>query len=696
MSVPRKLAFNTNLINRYKLPPDLFWAMLLICAIPLGAAIFIHKFGFPIHIFSHVNFATAGKTFFNLWLVLAIGTAVITGAASFVDYHVKRELSTPLIGSILVCIALFDFFQLLIADGVIKLGINYTTSLYATWLLSRTLYALCLIFGTWYFILLNKKHVRGMPQKNGLLIRASSLFLITILACIIWLLIYEPFVFNNTYFSAFEAIPFAMFLFWGILILPYFHLRYPSIFSRMLVLGVIPAIGAELAMYMHTVPFDELFNTAYFLRFLSYLVPLWGISMNYIETISKEKNIVYRLDSEIHERLSAQKELEKREALLANAERIAHLGSWEYNTLSTDLKWSDEMYNIHGYVLNSIKPTMSIQERLIVPSYLNDVRKVFNTAIRNRSSYNIEYEIKRPTGELRFLFGQGSYLRKSHKLVGTVLDITELKEAQENLEIKIHELNRSNSELEQFAYVASHDLQEPLRKIKAFGDRLATKFGTLLPQEGSDYIHRMTSASLRMQTLIDDLLTFSRVGRSGEGMLEVNLKEIINGVITDLEVVVEKKNAHIVVDVSHSVNGISGQIRQLFQNLISNAVKFSKPGAQSEIRITSSLASSSDIHSRPGVASRVDYCKITVQDNGIGFNKEFAQKIFILFQRLHTRNNYEGTGIGLAVCKKIVDNHHGIIMAESEEGIGTTLIVFLPLYTNFNKMYATDQDFIGR
>jgi PAS domain S-box-containing protein len=258
-------------------------------------------------------------------------------------------------------------------------------------------------------------------------------------------------------------------------------------------------------------------------------------------------------------------------------------------------------------------------------------------------------------------------------------DITDIKKAQQSLEIKVSELNRSNSELEQFAYVASHDLQEPLRKIRAFGDRLQSKYSSQLPVEGIDYINRMQNASERMQTLIDDLLTFSRISRPTEEFKEVNLTDIIKGVLSDLEFTIEQKNARVTVAGNITFRVIPSQMRQLFQNLISNSLKFTKDGIKPEVNISiSKINGDVYLNSEINLGNK-EYCHIELRDNGIGFNNEYAEKIFTLFQRLHTRNEYEGTGIGLAVCKKIVENHNGLIEAKGTEGAGALFNIFIPL-----------------
>lgn len=270
-----------------------------------------------------------------------------------------------------------------------------------------------------------------------------------------------------------------------------------------------------------------------------------------------------------------------------------------------------------------------------------------------------------------------SQIHENEKLVGRVVlfkDITERKQAAEALEHKAAELTRSNAELEQFAFVASHDLQEPLRKIRAFGDRLRTKCGSALPEEGADYLGRMQNAAARMQTLIADLLTFSRVISRTEPFEEVDLGQITREVLSDLEVQIEKTSAKVEVGTLPKIEADPIQIRQLLQNLIGNALKFQRPESKPHIEINAKVMPSDDEYTFIG-----PICELTVKDNGIGFEEKYLEKIFAVFQRLHNRQEYEGTGIGLAVCRRIVDRHGGNITARSKPNEGATFIVRLPV-----------------
>ena len=286
-----------------------------------------------------------------------------------------------------------------------------------------------------------------------------------------------------------------------------------------------------------------------------------------------------------------------------------------------------------------------------------------------------------------------SPLNENGRAVGEVLvfkDITERKQAAETLARKADELARSNAELEQFAFVASHDLQEPLRKILAFGDRLKMRCDEANLTDGRDYLDRMQNAAARMRTLIDDLLTFSRVISHTEPFLPVKLGDIAREVLGDLETSIERSGAQVEVGELPTVEADAVQMRQLLQNLIGNALKFQPPGGKPVIRLEGRIVASAAARGHtafytqkvgdPVEAAAGEFCELTVADNGIGFDQEqYLEKIFAVFQRLHGRQEYEGTGIGLAVCRRIVDRHGGSITARSKLGEGATFVVLLPV-----------------
>ena len=272
--------------------------------------------------------------------------------------------------------------------------------------------------------------------------------------------------------------------------------------------------------------------------------------------------------------------------------------------------------------------------------------------------------------------------KNDERVFGVLLvstDISIFNASEEELRNKLYVLESAKESLEQFAYVASHDLQEPLRKIRAFGDRLTTKYAEQLEGSGQDYIARMQSAAERMQRLIDDLLQYSRVGRIQGEIREMNLTELVADVLEDVADSVEKNQARVLYQGLPAVEGEAWQIRQLFQNLISNALKFRRPDASPNILITAREVPSDEL-SRILKDHRLDttYYEISVADNGIGFDEKYLDRIFDIFQRLHGRNEYSGTGIGLAICRKIVESHHGALSARAALGQGATFSVILP------------------
>jgi signal transduction histidine kinase len=242
----------------------------------------------------------------------------------------------------------------------------------------------------------------------------------------------------------------------------------------------------------------------------------------------------------------------------------------------------------------------------------------------------------------------------------------------------IQQLRSTNEELDRFAYIASHDLQEPLRKIRTFGDRLSTKLDTDLPEDAQHYLKSMLNASERMQSLINDILTYSRFTTMPQAFEDVNLETIVKEVLSDLEVVIEQRKAHVTWNDLPTVPAIPGQIRQLFQNLISNALKFAKEDTAPVIEISAVKSKGKFLRDVPKGKENEYFSNIYFKDNGIGFDPKFADQIFVLFKRLHNYNRYAGTGIGLSICKKIVERHNGIIAAESKPNHGAVFTVSLP------------------
>jgi light-regulated signal transduction histidine kinase (bacteriophytochrome) len=227
------------------------------------------------------------------------------------------------------------------------------------------------------------------------------------------------------------------------------------------------------------------------------------------------------------------------------------------------------------------------------------------------------------------------------------------------------ELTRSNAELEQFASIASHDLQEPLRKVQTFAAQLTANESERLSEQGQDFLRRMSDAAGRMRALIDDLLMFSRVSTKGRPFVAVDLNASVAQVLVDLELAIEETGAGVSIDELPTIDADPVQMRQLLQNLLGNALKFRRDGVVPEVSVSASVTD--------GIA------ELTIRDNGLGFEPQYATRIFRAFERLHGTSAYPGTGIGLALCRKIVERHHGTITADSQVGSGAAFTVRLPL-----------------
>ncbi|WP_293689086.1 MULTISPECIES: ATP-binding protein [unclassified Spirosoma] len=278
------------------------------------------------------------------------------------------------------------------------------------------------------------------------------------------------------------------------------------------------------------------------------------------------------------------------------------------------------------------------------------------------------------------LYNLMSTFKLDDEVVIHFTDFTRLRQLQLQLEAKIDELNRSNENLKQFAYIASHDLQEPLRKIQSFSTLLENQLDGQLTETGSDYLQRINLAGARMSILIKDLLTYSRTPLSPQDFRIVSLTDVVTDVLTTLDWAISQQNAEIVVHSLPMVNGDTSQLGQLFQNLIANALKFNKPGHRPFVQIKSDLRPRNELPQSVKPTSLATlFHEVSVCDKGIGFDVQYVDRIFQVFQRLHGKNEYAGTGVGLAICQRVAEAHGGAITATSSPGEGATFWVYLPV-----------------
>ncbi len=341
---------------------------------------------------------------------------------------------------------------------------------------------------------------------------------------------------------------------------------------------------------------------------------------------------------------------------------------------------SPSVKKLLGYEVAEIALLSKVE--LIHPDDLDEINSLFSQVCNGEiESYVKEVRMLHKDGEYRVLESITSILPKSANGMGDILtntrDITQRKRDEKTLQLYTTKIEQSNRELQDFAYVASHDLQEPLRKVQAFGDRLDKKFAGELGIEGQDYLKRMRDAAGRMQTLINDLLSFSRISTKSKPFVQTDLAKICREVVVDLEIRIEEKQAQVDVFEMLTIDADPLQMRQLFQNLIGNALKFQRKDIPPTVKIYTEVEELTN--RKNNNETEKNTCKIIVEDNGIGFDEKYLDRIFTVFQRLHGRGDYEGSGVGLAVCRKIVERHRGQITAQSVPDEGTKFIITLPI-----------------
>lgn len=311
------------------------------------------------------------------------------------------------------------------------------------------------------------------------------------------------------------------------------------------------------------------------------------------------------------------------------------------------------------------------------PEDVDKVMEVWKESLTSGKSYRAELRLKSKSGDYYWFYMQGEPIRNEQveiiKWIGSATNIQGQKEIEKHLEglvsKRTEELQRSNKDLQQFAHVASHDLKEPLRKIKTFAGRLADDTETSFSEKGFAYLQKIDKASERMFMMIDGVLNYSAFNVAEQKAEPVNLNELMRNIEADLELVIQKKSATIIYNDLPIIQGASVLLHQLFYNLINNSLKFSKEEGAPFIQITSSLI----------INNEKQYAEINVKDNGIGFAQQFSEKIFDTFTRLNSKDLYEGTGLGLSLCKRIAERHGGNITANGEAGKGAEFIIQLPI-----------------
>jgi PAS domain S-box-containing protein len=403
----------------------------------------------------------------------------------------------------------------------------------------------------------------------------------------------------------------------------------------------------------------------------------------------------YGTTTDIEEQKTAAEVLQQSKERFELVAKATQDAIWDWDLTTDLLWWNDGFKALFGYSDEDIEPGIeSWYNRLHPDDKQRIVDGIHQVIDSGGKQWSDEYRFRKKDGSYAIVFDRGYALHdkdgKPVRMLGSIQDITERKQWEQGLERMVkertteledlnQELKRTNANLEDFAYAASHDMKEPIRKIQFFADRLKHLLKGQLSEEQSRLFGRMEHAAHRMGNLIDDLLTYSRVSRGAPNHEVVDLNRKVQMVLEDLELEVQEKNATVSVGQLPTVMGHKRQLQQLFQNLIGNALKYSKPGTPPKVHITAHRVKGDDA-ALPlrGEERQREYHLIEVRDNGIGFDQHDAEKIFSIFTRLHGNTEYKGTGVGLSIAQKVVDNHGGKIWAESQPGEGATFRVLLP------------------
>jgi len=372
--------------------------------------------------------------------------------------------------------------------------------------------------------------------------------------------------------------------------------------------------------------------------------------------------------SEIREAERRLKETQERLDLVLDN---GHVGIWERDLRTDSLVFDKRMERMFGLEEGSFEGTYEAFEKCMVEEDIPHVREAVRKAVQGGKPIDPIYRVRLGNGNVNHINSKGFVIQKEGdkaiRLAGVCFDITDMQKGAERTLFKLNEeLLRSNKELEQFAYVASHDLQEPLKTVSTFTQLLAARYKDKLDGHGNQFIHYTVEAASRMQILINDLLNYSRIGTKAKKLSEVDFNNVVNNAINNLRIRILDKNATVSYDTLPTMVGDESQMIQLFQNLVGNALKFCHTSPMVHI----------------SAKEEPDKFLFSVKDNGIGIEQEYAEKIFLIFQRLVPKGEYEGSGIGLAVCKRIVESHGGKIYFESKLGEGTTFYFTIPKEIN--------------
>jgi nitrogen-specific signal transduction histidine kinase/CHASE3 domain sensor protein len=388
---------------------------------------------------------------------------------------------------------------------------------------------------------------------------------------------------------------------------------------------------------------------------------------------------ISRISSDLSSMKKMNDELKFLNYTFNNAEKIAGISHWKYNLQTKKYSFSDNFYNMIGLDPDTFEPTLESILPYLHPDDRENVIQAYSDSIVNRTPTSMIFRMYSKNNGMKYFKSVGSFAENSKGelvKIGVNYDITEHHQNTADLEESNRDLRAINAELESFNNIVSHDLQEPLRKIQMFISRIEENEFPALSETGQEQFKRIASSANRMQNLLIDLVNYSRAMKGDKAFAETDLGKIVKEVFTELSLNIEEKKAVIKVGPLPIINAIPAQIHQLFVNLLTNSIKFTQPDTPPKVAISQEEIAENEVCNGESISDK-KYIKIAVVDKGIGFSQEFADKIFLLFRRLE-KERYDGTGIGLAICKKIVENHNGYIHAESDLGKGAKFIIYLP------------------
>jgi PAS domain S-box-containing protein len=389
--------------------------------------------------------------------------------------------------------------------------------------------------------------------------------------------------------------------------------------------------------------------------------------LSMVSDITSLKQVEAALRVEMAEREYAHQEFRRSSAALEEAQRLGRIGSWSWQIEEDVVTWSTELFNILGCDPSKGTPNFAEQASLYRPACFGRLREQVARALNTGEPYALELAYVRPDGAEGWVEARGECVRdalgQTIGLQGTVQDITSRHLIEQRLAAQSSELQRSNADLERFAYVASHDLQEPLRMVCSYGQLLQRRFLADLQPEAQEFVAYMVDGGQRAQALIRDLLALARLDSQAQPWAPVDLQALLVDTLRPMRLLIQDSGAQVTSDPLPTVVGDARQLGQLLANLLGNAIKF-RAEAAPRVHIAAEREASG--------------WRISVKDNGIGIESRYFERVFQMFQRLHLREVYEGTGIGLAICKRVVERHGGQIGVSSVRGKGTTFFFFLP------------------